>query len=393
MTYRQARIKQSIEQAAIFPLVLLGRFIGIFYRINNPGGYFFVFPNRDTGGSYKVNADLANLVKDKKPVLLFTKHERNGGFRHLFEIEGAKIIDLSSQIDNKWLHFINIIWRGIIASSVNRCTRPVLFGGECIYFYKLLPHVAKKTWRVELCHVNIWLNYTQAFIPFIDKRIFSTEKIRRDHEHQYQQNRVPKKYFERLVFIDNKIPIPEEYWPAYKHVSVLFVGRGAPQKRACLVAEIAKRVIAIRPQIKFTMIGDVLNVVPDDVKKIITIRTDIADPKQLIQFYKNNNVLILTSLFEGLPIVVMDMMAQGRVVLSTAVDGIPDYLKHMQTGVLINEVKDEKKLINQAVDFILMLDDDEALVKRLSANARAFALSHFSAKVFDDSYKKMLLIN
>jgi glycosyltransferase involved in cell wall biosynthesis len=390
MTYRTARIKQTIEQIGIFPFVLLGRLIGLFYRMPNPGGYFLIYPNRDTGGSYKVNADIAELISDKKPLLIFTKHERNGGFRHLFEIEDVKILDISKQIDNKAYHFINLIWRGIIASWVNRCERPVMLGGETIYFYKLLPHVKKETHCVELCHVNKWINYTQAFIPFIDVRLFSTQKIKRDVEKQYQQNEVPATYHDRLLFIDNKIDIPPAYDPANEHLKVLFVGRGSPQKRVHLVAKIAEAVIKDHPHITFTLVGDVTELIPAHVKPLLTIRTDINKAEQLQPLYRSHDVLILTSLFEGLPIVVMDMMAQGRVVLSTAVDGIPDYIHDMENGLLIHEVKNEQKVVEEGVRLIVMLDNDKALLQKLSTNARAFALAHFSSQVFDESYKKVL---
>ncbi len=390
MTYKAARLKQTLEQVCLAPLVLLGRIIGFFYRIDNPGGYFLIYPNRDTGGSYKVNADIAELIKDKKPLLIFTKYERNGGYRHLFEIEGIRILDIHKQIDNKFYHFINVIWRGIIASWINRCDRPVMLGGECIYFYKLLPHVKKDTHTVELCHVNKWIEYTQAFVPFVDLRIFSTQKIKRDVEELYLRNAVPEVYLERVKFIDDKIDIPEEYYPNNEHLKVLFVGRGSPQKRPQLVAEIAKRVKQTSPQIQFTMVGDVLDWVPADIKPLVTIRTDVNKAAQLQELYRNHDVLILTSLFEGLPLVVMDMLSQGRAIISTAVDGIPDYVQHMQTGLLIYEKENEKNIITEGARLIEMLENDRRLLKMLCVNARSFALAHFSSEVFDESYKKVL---
>ena len=390
MNYNSARLKQGFEQLTISPLVLLGRFIALFYRMPNPDGYFLIYPNRDRGGSYKVNADIAQLIANINPLIIFTKHELNGGFRHLFDIPGVKILDIHKQIDNKLFHVINIIWRGIIASWINRCEAPVLLGGECIYFYKLLPHVKKETKTIELCHVNKWLNYTQAFIPFIDIRLFSTHKIQRDVAAQYKKNLVPEPYFERLNFIDNKVDIPDEFWPENKHLNVLFVGRGSPQKRVPLMAEIAKRVKGFRPDIQFTLVGDVDALVPDEIKRLVTIRNDINKAEQLQQLYRNHDVLILTSLFEGLPIVVMDMMAQGRPIISTAVDGIPDYVQHSVNGLLIDDILNEEHVISKGVEHILWLDDDRVLLNTLSLNARAFALSHFSRKVFDESYLKLL---
>lgn len=389
MTYRNARRKQVIEHICLLPLVWLGRIIGMVYKCPNPGGIFLIFPNRDTGGSYKVNADIARLFKAYGPLMIFTKKQLNGGYRHLFEIEGASILDISRQVDNKYYHFINVIWRGIIAQWVRQSSNPVVFGGECIYFYKLVPHVYKRANCIELCHVNKWMQYTQGFAPMIHHRVFSTQKILRDHASMYHVGGIPEELKSRLHFIDNKIDIPDEHWESHAHLQVLFVGRGSPQKRVHLVAEIAKQVKRLRPEIGFTLVGDVEALVPEEIKPMVTIRTDINKASLLQPLYQSHDVLLLTSLFEGLPIVVMDMMALGRVVVSTAVDGIPDYVKHMENGVLINAVKEEGEVVKQGVEAILKLDDDPALVRHLSQTARQFALAHFSALAFDKAYRQL----
>jgi L-malate glycosyltransferase len=389
MTYRLARWKLVIEHFCLLPLVWVGRMVGLFYKVSNPGGIFLIYPNRDTGGSYKVNADIAKLFNKHKPLMIFTKKELNGGYKHLFEIEGAKTLDISRQIDNKYFHFVNVIWRGILTQWILSTKNPVLFGGECIYFYKLVPHVYQKATCIELCHVNKWLLYTQAFAPMIHYRVFSTQKILRDHEAMYHKNGIPPTLKSRLTFIDNKIDIPQAYWESHAHIKVLFVGRGSPQKRVHLVAAIAERVKKIRPEIEFTLVGDVQEIVPDNIKPFITIRTDINTPSLLQPLYQSHDVLILTSLFEGLPIVVMDMMAQGRVVVSTAVDGIPDYVKHMDNGLLIDAIQDEEDVIKKGVEAILLLDENPLLVKRLSQAARAFALANFSSVAFDEAYRKL----
>jgi L-malate glycosyltransferase len=194
-----------------------------------------------------------------------------------------------------------------------------------------------------------------------------------------------------LRFIDNKIEIPNEYWEQHEHLQVLFVGRGTPQKRVHLVAAIAEKVKAIRPGIGFTLVGDVEQLVPDVIKPLVSIRTDINKASMLEPLYRSHDILLLTSLFEGLPLVVMDMMALGRVVVSTAVDGIPDYITHLENGVLIEEVKNEEAVVEKGVALILMLDEDRALVRSLSEAARNFALKHFSPAAFDQAYKELFV--
>ncbi|TAD92812.1 MAG: glycosyltransferase [Bacteroidetes bacterium] len=390
MTYHQARLKQRLEHLAILPLVWLGYAIAQFYKKPHAGQVFLIYPNRDRGGSYKVNADIAQLLSPYAPLQLFTKKELNGGFRHLFNIQGTTQLDVSHLIDNKWYHFLNVVWRGIIAGWVNRCPQPVVFGGECIYFYKLLPHLRSGVKTIELCHVNRWLNYTQAFVPYIQHRVFSTQKILRDHAAQYTAQQVPAHYHSRLQFIDNKVDIPLPFWPSATHLQVLFIGRGSPQKRVPLMAQIAWQVKQIAPNIQFTLVGDVEELVPQHIKPLVTILTHINQAAQLTQLYRQHHVLVLTSLFEGLPIVVMDMMAQGRPIISTAVDGIPDYVQHEHNGLLINDIHNPEAVVAQGVAHILRLHQNPALLQQLAHNARQFACAHFSSAVFDKSYLQLL---
>jgi len=370
----------------LLPLVWLGRMIGMFYQIPNQGGIFFIFPNRDIGGSYKVNADITRLMAAYKPLVVFTKKEHNGGLKPLYEVEGVNKLDISKQVDNKYYHFLNVIWRGIIAQWVSQTKNPVVFGGECIYFYKLVPLVHRYAKCIELCHVNKWLNYTQAFAPMLHHRVFSTQKVLRDHAAQYHEEGIPVSLKERLLFIDNKIDIPDEHWEQHEHLQVLFVGRGSPQKRVHLIAAIAEKLKQINPGIGFTLVGDVEALVPETIKPFITIRTDIRNADQLKPIYRSHDILLLTSSFEGLPLVVMDMMAQGRVVVSTAVDGIPDYIKHLENGMLINAVTDEDEVIRQGVNIILQMEHNRHLVRKLSESARVFALAHFSSSAFDNAW-------
>jgi glycosyltransferase involved in cell wall biosynthesis len=100
--------------------------------------------------------------------------------------------------------------------------------------------------------------------------------------------------------------------------------------------------------------------------------------------------LILTSAYEGLPIVIMDMMARGKIVLSTAVDGIPDYITHLENGMLITE-KDETKIVQQGVELLRLLLTRPDLKREMERRSYQYALRHFSGETFCHSYRKFLL--
>src|SRR6478672_10589488 len=241
MTYKAAVLKRNIELVIMFPFVVLGKLAGTLFPLKPQRNIFLFFPSSDLGGSIKVNADITECIKDKMPVIIFSKKPKNNQFRSLFEMEGVRIIDLHRYIDHKIYHFVNFFFRGVLAAWINKSDQPVIFGGESLFFYKVLPHVKKNAKKIELCHLNTWINYSLAFVKYIDLRIFSTPKIKRDVEDIYSRHHLPPSFFERLVFIDNKVDIPPFEEASHDILQVVYVGRGAPQKRVHLIAEIAKR--------------------------------------------------------------------------------------------------------------------------------------------------------
>ncbi|TMI79872.1 MAG: glycosyltransferase family 4 protein [Bacteroidetes bacterium] len=390
MTYRAAVIKKNIELALMFPFVALGKLAGRLFPIKTKHRVFLFFPSADIGGSVKVNIDITNCIRDRQPLIIFSKKPKNNQFKALFESKGVRIIDLHKYIDNKLYHFVNFFFRGVLSAWINKQERPVIFGGESLFFYKMLPHVKRTTKKIELCHLNTWIDFSQAFAKYIDIRIFSTPKIKRDVENQYRINHLPQSLFDKLLFIDNKVDIPPYQEVTNGVLQVIYVGRGAPQKRVHLIAEIARKMHESGHPVHFSFVGDVENIIPEEVKQYCTLYGNIKDEDRLHKLYTNSDVLLLTSAYEGLPIVVMDMMARGKVVVSTAVDGIPDYINHGKNGLLIKET-DESKIVQRGVELLKQLIQSPALRKQIGLESYHYAVNHFSGKTFCETYRKILL--
>jgi len=390
MTYKAAVIKRNIELVIMFPFVVLGKLAGTIFPLKPQRNVFLFFPASDIGGSVKVNADITECIKDQKPVIIFSKRPMNNQFRSLFEIEGVRIIDLHKYIDYKIYHFVNFFFRGVLAAWINKSDQPVIFGAESLFFYKILPHVRKDTRKIELCHLNTWINYSLAFAKYIDFRIFSTPKIKRDVEELYDRNHLPQSFFKKLIFIDNKVDIPPFTETTNNILQVLYVGRGAPQKRVHLIIEIAKEMQRANDAVHFSFVGDVEALVPVDVREYVTLHGNVGNEKELHDIYMRSDVLILTSAYEGLPIVIMDMMARGKIVISTAVDGIPDYISHFDNGLLITETE-ETKIIQQGIELLRLLIAKPDLKGKIEKQSYQYAREHFSGETFCQSYRKLLL--
>lgn len=390
MNYKTALFKRNTELFLMSPFVLLGKLLGRLFTLNTQHNIFLFYPSADIGGSIKVNAEIAECIKDASPLIIFSKKPKNNEFRKMFDIPGVRVLDLHKYIDNKLYHFVNFFFRGVIASWVNKCESPVIFGGESLFFYKIVPHVKKETKVVELCHLNTWFNFSQAFVEYLDMRIFSTPQVKRDVEAQYKINGVPEVYYERLHFIDNAIDVQPPKQINNDLLQILFVGRGAPQKRVYLIAAAAKRIKEEGQSVHFTFVGDVEDIIPEDVKPYVTIHGNIRDKSRLEQIYDESDVLLLTSSNEGLPIVVMEMMARGKAIVSTAVGGIPDYIDHSKGGFLIYD-KDEDDIVSKVVEYLVRLNSERELLHSMGDVNYQFAKRSFSYEVFCKYYRDILL--
>jgi glycosyltransferase involved in cell wall biosynthesis len=278
----------------------------------------------------------------------------------------------------------------VVASWINKTENPIVLGGESLFFYKVLPHIKKDAKRIDICHLNTWFNYTQTFINDLDARIFSTRKLKRDAEELYKKNNLPKEYFSRLHFIDNKVNIPPLTATANSLLQVVFIGRGAPQKRVHIIAAIAKKMNEMKMAIHFSFVGDVDKIINPSEYPYCTFYGNIKDRNKMQEVYRNSDVLLLTSAYEGLPIAVMEMMAHGRVVVSTAVDGIPDYISNSENGFLIKNDPDENKIIDEGISILSRLANDKLLVTSVGQKSRQYAEKHFSGEAFCERYKNIL---
>jgi glycosyltransferase involved in cell wall biosynthesis len=193
----------------------------------------------------------------------------------------------------------------------------------------------------------------------------------------------------RLSYIDNWVDIPPYKEKKASTLNVLFVGRGAAQKRVHIISAIAEQLMRANPAITFTFVGDVASFLSPYVLSNATYFEFVNDKDKLYDLYDQADILLLTSAFEGLPIVIMDMMARGKVVVSTAVDGIPDYIEHLKTGLLIEEIKNEQIIQEKGVELIEMLFNDRALLHKIGLEARITALQKFDRNIFEEKYKAL----
>ena len=176
---------------------------------------------------------------------------------------------------------------------------------------------------------------------------------------------------------------------------VLYAARMTIQKQPLVALEAFEHVATQHPDIYLVMAGG--GELLEEVKyKIMTL--SCRDRIRLKPFYTDmpgilqaSDIFILPSLWEGLPIALLEAMAMGKVVLASAVDGTKELIVHRKNGILLN-VSDG--LAKDMGESIAELVSDDLLFNDLSSQARKtielIYNSSMMAGYIKDVYKECL---
>src|SRR5690606_8949952 len=102
---------------------------------------------------------------------------------------------------------------------------------------------------------------------------------------------------------------------------------------------------------------------------------------RLIELYRRARLFVHPAHYEGLPTVLLEAMACAKPVVTTAVSGALDVVKHGKNGLLAPPYAP-----NQLADAVCALLDDPALGRRLGAAARETIQSCYSWQTVGQGY-------
>ncbi len=91
------------------------------------------------------------------------------------------------------------------------------------------------------------------------------------------------------------------------------------------------------------------------------------------RFIEAADLVVLPSLFEGLPLVPIEAGAMGKAIVASAVDGVPEVVKDGETGLLV-----PPKNSQQLADAIVSLLSDEVRRTGMGASGRKFICKTFT---------------
>ncbi|HEX8145350.1 MAG TPA: glycosyltransferase family 4 protein [Pyrinomonadaceae bacterium] len=368
-----------------------GKMAGRLLPRRNPSGLFFFFPFYQIGGAEKVHAQIVACVADRRPWVFFTNKSKDEKFRFLFE-SSARLFDISRLPLGSLRYYACV---GALAAFINRHSRGVVFGSNNVFFYHLLPHLRRDIRRIDLLHAfgGDIEHVSLPFVSELDARVILSGQALSDLKAQYSREGLASELLDRVAFIDNQVAVPDNY-PAKRNrggrLQLLYVGRGAAEKRIHLVGRTAALCRCLGLAADFILVGDNREAIAEEHRSACTFKGEIADPSELNKLYAEADVLLLTSSREGFPLVIMEAMAYGTVPLSTDVGGISRHVENGTNGLLI-ENGEEERIVEGMVEAISRLDRNRTLLEEMSRHAYLYARQHFAPQRFCAAYRRLLL--
>ncbi|MDR2951413.1 MAG: glycosyltransferase [Prevotella sp.] len=172
-----------------------------------------------------------------------------------------------------------------------------------------------------------------------------------------------------------------------KHADIIRIGsiaRLTYQKNPLLLVQIAERIIKLYPNVRFSILGSGLedhlkNETFDLIEQYgLSSKFEIlpwGDRETSLQYLKSLNIFILTSIFEGLPLSLLEAMSLGTPCITSKSDGCNDVIQNNENGFSCI-------IIEEYVNAISRLIEDEILQKRIGENAHNFVKEHHNIESY-----------
>lgn len=184
--------------------------------------------------------------------------------------------------------------------------------------------------------------------------------------------------------------IRKEFSVSKDDLLILSVGRLVEQKGFHLLIQAADKVVREKPGTKFVIAGDgklkasldamVINLNLQDTLKFVGVRADIPELLMAADIY------LTTSLWEGLSLALLEAMAAGLPVVTTAVEGVGNVVAHEKNGLIV-PVGD----VDAIADAVNRLIGDRKMRHSLGSAANKTIVHNHSLEKMCREYERLFL--
>lgn len=330
-----------------------------------------IIPNLSAGGAERFVVDLCNELSQNNQVVLCTLYcsDETMFFKKLLD-DRVTLIELNKKVglDLKVLFSIFKMLHNEKPDVINTHLRALL--------YVSIPAILLKLKVFHTMH-NIAEKETTRYLWWYYKILFNVFKFIPIAISDVVLQSVTKLYGNKhSICITNgivQIKTTDQFKDVQRHISslkktettkvILNIGRIAPQKNQKMLIEVFNELIDEGLDAVLIIIG--FDETPDqrilnDLKKVGQNRVHFIGRKpNVADYYLNCDVFCLSSIYEGLPITLLESISLGVISVCTPVGGIPDVIQDMKTGILAKDCTSE--CYKEALHRFFNLDSEQRI--------------------------------
>ncbi|PLV55729.1 GT4 family glycosyltransferase PelF [Thermotoga sp. SG1] len=271
---------------------------------------------------------------------------------------------------------------------------PLLITEHGIYHKEREREILLSSW-VPDSYKPMWVQFFRI-ISMIAYELsdFLTTLSRKNQAYQLKLGADP----EKMMVIPNAIDVDSYSFPKEPHEGFIvgFVGRISrikDLKTAIRAISLAKEMIGPKKKLKFLVIGPVDE--EDyfvEIKRLVNVlwledTVEFLGPQNVKEYYPKMDLLLLSSVSEGQPLVILEAMAAGLPIVATGVGSCREmvYDKDGQCGIIVPP----KDHFSMAKAIVKICEDDD-LRRTFSRNSRRVVQKYRLDRMIE-SYRKIYL--
>lgn len=377
-----------------YPFAFIFLYPFVLARKKNSSYLFFFFDRYAMGGAQRIFLDILNSIPNIHKQVYFTRKSADDTLKQLFySIPKTESRDIHFWCDNLLFRLFSVhYW----CFYINRHKKAHVFSSNSTFFYDMLPFLKKEFCKTELLHNFTYGKMGMEFFGLANHRHLSFRIVYdnltlQNIKRQYAEYKVADSYFSRVLFIEPGVSIQS---PSEKNIDnplkVLYAGRGGIQKRVWLINRIAEHFIRANQPVEFHFAGNMEGDLSPFVIQHSTLYGRVSDEKKMQEIYRNCHVILLTSAYEGFPMVIKEGMANGCVPVVTALEGNKTHLVNNSNALLIDDTENEEAVVKQGIEKINLLLENKEFHRQLAGNCRTYAVTHFNKKLFEERINAFL---
>lgn len=365
------------------------------FKKKNKSGLFFFFDRYSVGGAQRIHLDILESVEAISKQVYFTRRSVNQTLKDaFFNFPHTVCKDIHFWCDTILFRLFTVHY---YAFYLNRHKNARVLSANSTFFYDLLPFLNKKIITIELLHNFTFGKKGMEFFGLANHKhltyrfIYDTYTLNNIRK-QYELYKIPFSYLDRIVFFEPGVKLPQAITKDYSYpLHILYAGRGGPQKRIHLLNKIVEHCLQQNWPVHFHFAGTIIDELSGAVKENSVWHGNISSADKMNELYQQSHAILMTSAYEGFPMLIKESMAYGCVPVVTALEGNKMHLKDRVNALLINAVQDEEKVVSEGIEKIRELIENQELLKTLSVEAHDYATKYFDKRKFLKLCRGLLL--